>query len=77
MNESNQVVVNLQSLPTMQYIPFHDVLENHNWTDQVKDKVVILGYDGSKIHKIETKLGSVPAHKMYIYVLKALLQDGT
>ena len=75
LNATNQVAVDLQSLPEMHYIPFHDVLENQNWSNQVKGKVVIFGYDGPKIHRIETKLGPVAAHKMFIYVLRALLQD--
>ena len=76
MNALNQVDVDLNSLPTLQYIPFHEVLDDASRTVQVKDKVVILAYDGPKIHSIKTKSGSVSAHKLYIHVLRALLRDG-
>lgn len=76
MNALNQVDVDLKSLPALRYIPFHEVLDDASRTVQVKDKVVILAYDGPKIHSIKTKSGSVSAHKMYSHVLSALLRDG-
>ena len=77
LNSLNQVSVDLQSLAPLQYIPFHDVLETENWVEKIKGKVVILGYDGPKIHKLKTTHGFIPAHRLYVHVLKALLQDGT
>jgi hypothetical protein len=73
----NQTSVALKSLHPLTYIPFYDVLENDEWFDQVKDKLVILGYDGSKMPTIETELGAISAHRLYINVLRELFQDGT
>jgi hypothetical protein len=71
----NQVSIGLSALPALQYIPFHDFLNNQTWANKVKNKIVIPGYNGPKIHKVETEAGLVSAHELFVQVLKVLLQN--
>ena len=73
----NQTSVSLESIHKINYIPFHDILEKDDWFTRVKNKVVILGYDGPKIPTIETKFGAFSAHRLYIKVLQELLRNGS
>jgi hypothetical protein len=77
MGTSNQTHVNFNSLIEIKYIPFHEVLDGVGWKNKVKDKIVILGYDGSRIPKIETNQGAIPIHRLFVHVLQTLFQNGT
>jgi hypothetical protein len=67
-------------LPSLDYIAFRDVLNGVVAKERLKSKVVIVGYEGDRIHKIATKWGEIGAHRLFIQSLFALhrdLQDST
>ncbi len=57
------------------YIPFHRFLSGEIPPDAIRDKVVIIGYDGAKIHAIATPIGPVHAHRFFIYILQSLCDE--
>jgi len=77
LDNQNRLPVTLDAKPALAYIPLHDILENNAWAGRVAGKVVILGYDGPQIHRIQTGLGGIAAHRYYVYLLHELLDDDT
>jgi CHASE2 domain-containing sensor protein len=65
----------IKALPELDYVPFHDVLKSRVSMNQFKDKVIILGYDGRRIHSIKTKWGEIKAHRLLVQSLLALTDD--
>jgi len=57
------------------YIPFHRFLSGDVSPDAIRDKVVIIGYDGPKIHSIATPRGPLRAHRFFIYILQSIWSD--
>lgn len=41
---------------------------------RLKDRVVILGYDGAKIHTVPTPLGRIRAHRLFYYGLVSIMR---
>lgn len=72
LDNLNRVKVRLRSEPDFNYIPFHHVMQQSDWSNRVKNKVVILGYVGPKIPRIQTELGSISAHELFVRILKIL-----
>jgi hypothetical protein len=73
----NETEIKPTKLAEINHIPFHDILETDEWRPKVRDKVVILGYDGEKIHKIKTDHGPIPAHRLFVHVLQAMVENDT
>jgi hypothetical protein len=65
----------IKALPKLSYVPFHHVLNGSIPPEQFKNKVVILGYDGGRIHSIKTKWGEIKAHRLLVQSLLALTDD--
>jgi hypothetical protein len=59
----------------LDYIPFHHLLQGHVAREKVRGKVVILGYDGARIHEIKTPRGDIKAHRLFVQSLIALTRD--
>jgi hypothetical protein len=59
---------------SLNYIPLHEVLgdADKSWQAKVRQSVVILGYDGTNIHSIETSIGALGAHRFFICSLLSL-----
>ena len=59
---------------SLTYIPLHEILSGSakDWQNKVRSAVIVLGYDGKKIHSIETPLGPLGAHRFFITGLKSL-----
>ena len=49
--------------------PFRIVFIDDQSAETFKDKVVILGCDGNKIHKLHTPIGELKAHRVFCYGL--------
>jgi hypothetical protein len=62
---------------SLDYIPLHDVLSttSKTWETKIKNAIVIIGYDGPKIHTIETPLGPLGAHRFFIVGLRSLAES--
>jgi hypothetical protein len=65
----------IKALPKFDYVPFHRVLNGSASLAQFKDKVIILGYDGRRIHSIKTRWGEIKAHRLLLQSLLALRED--
>jgi CHASE2 domain-containing sensor protein len=72
LDSENRVPIRFPSTNQLDYIKFHDLLAKKIDAKEIKGKVVILGYDGAKIPKIESPMGLIGAHRYFIYALKDL-----
>jgi hypothetical protein len=48
----------------LDYIPFLDVLRGARSVTRLKEKVVIIGYDGPGMHSFDTPAGKIKAHRL-------------
>lgn len=81
--EINQKTISLNhraefsySPPTKDLIPAYpleDLLDGKIPREKIEGQLVVLGYNGSKIHKFSTPMGKLGAHKMFTYVLTDFL----
>jgi CHASE2 domain-containing sensor protein len=62
-------------LRKLEYLPFHHVLQGTVAREKLRGKVVILGYDGTRIHSIHTPWGEIKAHRLLVQSLIALTED--
>jgi hypothetical protein len=62
------------STNSLSYVPMHEILGDtgKSWQPKVENTVVIIGYDGKNIHTIDTAIGPVGAHRLFIYGLLSL-----
>jgi CHASE2 domain-containing sensor protein len=65
----------IKALPKLEYVPFHHVLSRKTRLDRFKDKVIILGYEGRRIHSIKTRWGEIKAHRLFVQSLLALTEE--
>jgi len=72
LDSENRVPVHFPATNRLEYLKFHDLLAKKIDPHKVKGRVVILGYDGKKIPKIESPLGAIGAHRYFIYALMDL-----
>jgi hypothetical protein len=77
MNEDGQHPIRFPDADKIDYIPFHEVLaaKPADVRATFQGTVVILGYDGTKIDRIGTKIGEMGAHRLFVHQLDALCQD--
>lgn len=57
------------------YVPFHQVLNGTIPAEKFRGKIVILGYDGTRIHGIKTSRGEIKAHRLFVQSLMALAEE--
>ncbi len=57
------------------YIPFNQFLSGETQANQIKGKVVIIGYDGPSIQSFDTAIGPVKAHRLFVYVLQSIYEQ--
>ena len=72
LTEESEVSVTMPAKDELDYTPFHDVLDGKVKLHFFENKVVILGYDGTKIHSINTSSGKIKAHRFFCYGLASL-----
>lgn len=61
----------------LDYVPFLDVLREAPAVARLKDKVVIVGYDGTGMHSFDTPAGKIKAHRLFYYQLCILYDQLT
>jgi CHASE2 domain-containing sensor protein len=76
LDPNNQITAKLPKSDDLQYVPFHKVLDKSVSTNAFAGKVVILAYDGLNIHTVDTTIGKVKAHRMFVYSLKSIYEQG-
>jgi hypothetical protein len=71
--------INFPATNSLDYIPFHEILNptSKTWQANVAKSIVTIGYDGTKIHSIETPAGPLSAHRFFITALGSLAQSFT
>jgi hypothetical protein len=59
------------------YIPMHEILKDggQTWQPKVENAIALIGYDGKKIHTIDTAIGPLGAHRFFIYGLMSLAKQ--
>ena len=71
LDSHNCIQTECPSKDDLSYIPFHDFIAGVVPMSQIKGKVVIIGYDGPKIHSVPSPLGQIHAHRFFIYALRS------
>ena len=72
LDERNFTQLGSFSGARLDVVPFHSFLSGETPRSAIEGKIVIFGYDGSKLHTIETDAGPVKAHRYFILGLKSL-----
>jgi CHASE2 domain-containing sensor protein len=72
----NEMTFALAEEAPLTYIPFHFVVRGTVDPDRIQGKVVILAYDGSSIQNVDTPVGSITAHRLFIQLLKGFYESG-
>ncbi len=72
LTEESEVSVTMPAKDELHYTPFHDVVDGRVKLKFFENKVVILGYDGTKMHSINTSSGKIKAHRFFCYGLASL-----
>jgi hypothetical protein len=72
LTEESELSVTMPVKDELDYTPFHAVVDGKVRLSFFENKVVILGYDGTNIHSINTSLGKIKAHRFFCYGLASL-----
>lgn len=65
IDEDNQICLTRLDVREPPYLSFSLLLEGKVDARQVRDKVVVIGYDGSKMHALTTSAGLIKAHRLF------------
>jgi CHASE2 domain-containing sensor protein len=65
LDADNQIVLRPIVPGELTYIPFHELLDGKVDTHRLHDKVVVIGYDGNKMHALTTAAGPIKAHRLF------------
>ena len=73
LTEDNQVVLKLSSVALPDYVSFTALLggkiNSAQLQEKFRDKVVVIGYDGEKMHFLTTNASIVKAHRLFYLAL--------
>lgn len=75
LDTKNLSTGNLPKADDLKYVTFHQLLDKSAPAKLFAGKVVILGYDGPKIHTLDSAIGKVKAHRMFVYALKGIYEQ--
>jgi hypothetical protein len=76
LDSLNRFSVTIPPSKEFEYIRFSDIFENRTYVEKVRNKVVVIGYTGPKIHNITTEFGEIPAHEFFVRQLHSLYESG-
>ncbi len=65
LTEDNQLALKITSLNLPDPLPFTALLDGKFDKPLFRDKVVVIAYDGAKMHFLTTKAGPVKAHRLF------------
>ncbi len=75
LDENNQIRLGKIESRELAYTSFSQLLDGKADVARLRDKVVVIAYDGSKMHALTTSAGPVKAHRLfYIGLLDAWSQ---
>lgn len=72
LDARNRVPAKLPTKDELSYIPFHTFIVGTTPAKEVAGKVVIIGYDGAKIHSVPTPSGPLRAHRLFLQQLRVV-----
>lgn len=75
LDAANSVLAEFPQGDTLDYVPFHELLSKPEAFKKLKGKIVVLGYDGAKIHALATPVGWRKAHRVFWHGLQSLWQQ--
>lgn len=75
LDAANSVPAEFPRADTLEYVPFHELLSKPEVVGKLKGKVVVLGYDGAKIHTLATPVGPRKAHRVFWHGLQSMWQQ--
>jgi hypothetical protein len=71
-NDFGEVKIEYPLNDSLQYISFSNLINEHIDSKIFQNKIVIVGYDGNNIDSIQTPIGSIKSHRVFIYGLLSL-----
>lgn len=75
LDAANSVPAEFPQVDSLDYVPFHELLSKPEAVGKLKGKVVVLGYDGAKMHTLATPVGPRKAHRVFWHGLQSLCQQ--
>jgi CHASE2 domain-containing sensor protein len=75
MDEQCLAKVSLPATDELEAYSFVDLVNGKIAVERLKDRVVIVGYDGSKMEGIKTSMGMVKGHRIFCYQLFSLCRE--
>lgn len=75
LDAANSVRAAFPRVDALDYVPFHELLSKPEVVGKLKGKVVVLGYDGAKMHTLATPVGPRKAHRVFWHGLQSLWQQ--
>jgi CHASE2 domain-containing sensor protein len=74
LDATSCVTARIPAKDDLAYIPFTRFLAGDTPANQIKGKVVIIGYDGPGIQSFDTAIGPVKAHRLFVYDLRSIYE---
>jgi hypothetical protein len=73
LNEFNEIKYDLPKKDELDYLSLIDVLNKKADQNKIKNRIIILGYDGNNIERFNTKIGKLKAQRLFYYTLIDLI----
>ena len=74
LDRRSEAAVRYPAKDDLKYIPFVDLLDGKAQSE-LKDRVVVIGWDGEAFQPIETPMGRVKPHRVFVYALMSLYEQ--
>jgi CHASE2 domain-containing sensor protein len=76
LDSSNQVTVTLPQ-GTLSYFDFNSLLDGSIAQSALRDRVVVIGYDGQSVPQMSSPIGTMGIHRLFAYMLKGFYEHLT
>ena len=74
LDAKNRVALPWPERDDLVFVPFLDLTKSDPQVRELRDKVVVVAYDGAKMHRVNTPKGAIKAHRLFCYELAALYE---
>jgi len=74
LDEFNRVNIDFKKLSPLTVLAFHDLIEGKVSDAALKNKVVILAYDGPNIDSFKSEFGEIGAHRLFVLMLQSFYE---
>jgi adenylate cyclase len=76
LDAQNRVSLKIRPDPALQWFRLEDLIDGTLPRNALKNRVVILGYDGPNIPRVMTPAGELGLHRAFVVFLKAFYENG-